>query len=206
MGKSTVSNYLGQHHHFPVIDADILAREAVAKGSPILAAIAQRYGQMVLHSNGELDRARLANIIFPSLSERLWIDQQIHPYVRHRIEAALQQPEYLAHPVVVLAIPLLFEARMTDLVTETWVIWCEAEQQIDRTLQRSIKLSKQSEGLLQSLSRDQVMARIQAQMDIQKKIQQADVVLDNSGSLESLYHEIEQAIGATVPAQPSSLA
>ncbi|NER00159.1 MAG: dephospho-CoA kinase [Cyanothece sp. SIO2G6] len=201
MGKSTVSRYLEQHHQIPVIDADILARDAVSKGSPILAAIVQRYGQAILRPNGELDRVRLADIIFQRSSERLWVDQQIHPYVRHRIETTLSQPEYLAQSTVVLAIPLLFEARMTDLATEIWVVWCESDQQIDRILQRSVSLSEQSNGALQPLSRDQVTARIQAQMDIRRKMQYADVVLDNSHSLELLYQAIDQALATTFPAQ-----
>ncbi|MEB3231317.1 MAG: dephospho-CoA kinase [Leptolyngbyaceae bacterium] len=196
MGKSTVSRYLEQRYHIPVIDADLLSRDAVTQGTPILAAIAQRYGQAILRPNGELDRARLADIVFQCSSERLWLDQQIHPYVRHRIETALSQPETLA-PIILLAIPLLFEARMTDLATEIWVVWCDREQQIDRIIQRSVRLSQQ-DGTL-PLSREQVIARIQTQMDIQKKIRHANVVLDNSRSLENLYCSIDQAIGVTDP-------
>jgi dephospho-CoA kinase len=185
MGKTTVSEYLATAHHLPVLDADIYAREAVAPGTSVLAAITDRYGLGVLHADGSLDRQRLGDIVFASPSERLWLEQQIHPYVRDGLIQTMQSPPYNLveqHPILVLVIPLLFEARMTDLVTETWVVTCSPEQQLARLTERD------------RLTANQAQARIDSQLAIEKKVARADVVLDNSSTLESLFEQIDQAI------------
>ena len=87
MGKTTVSNYLAMVHHLPILDADVYAREAVQPSSRVLQEIVERYGARILMPDGMLDRLRLSDIIFQNPSERLWLEQQIHPYVRDRIEA-----------------------------------------------------------------------------------------------------------------------
>jgi dephospho-CoA kinase len=178
MGKTTVSNYLATTHHFPVMDADLIAREAVAVGSPILSKIVDRYGSHLIRLDGTLDRSRLGSIIFADPSERTWLEQQIHPDVRNALKIA---KDSAAQPTV-LVIPLLFEAEMTDLVTEIWVISCSQAQQIQRLMQR------------EKLSLEQAQARIQSQMPIQEKIDRADIVLDNSTTLESLLKQVDQAV------------
>ncbi len=185
MGKTTVSDYLAQNYHLPVLDADIFAREAVMPGAEVLEAIVARYGLGVLLPDGSLDRKRLGDIIFSSSAERLWLEQQIHPYVRDRLERALQMPplcDVAQTPIVVLVIPLLFEARMTDLVTETWVVQCDRAQQIERLIQRD------------RLTLEQAEARISSQMAIQKKIARADVVLENSRSVQELLLQVDRAL------------
>lgn len=185
MGKTTVSDYLAGVHRIPVLDADVYAREAVEPGSAILASITERYGSGVLLPDGQLDRQRLGDIIFHSPAERLWLEQQIHPYVRDRLvqtlhSAPLQDVE--RYPTVLMVIPLLFEARMTDLVTEIWVIQCSLEQQIERLRRRD------------RLSLAQAQARINSQMSIQRKVAHADVVLENASTLENLQSQIDRAI------------
>ncbi len=185
MGKTTVSNYLAQTYHLPVLDADIFAREAVMPGTAVLESIVARYGSGVLLPDGSLDRKRLGDIVFNSPAERLWLEQQIHPYVRDRLEQALHIPplcDVVQTPIVVLVIPLLFEARMTDLVTETWVVQCDRAQQIERLIQRD------------RLTLEQAQARINSQMAIQKKIARADVVIENSGSMEELLQQVDRAL------------
>lgn len=189
MGKTTVSDYLAQVHHLPVLDADILAREAVEPGTSVLSTIVDRYGSGILLPDGVLDRQRLGNIIFNSVPERLWLEQQIHPYVRERLEQSIYTPPLnnaRQHPIVVLVIPLLFEARMTDLVTETWVIQCPEDCQMERLMHRD------------QLDLQQAQARINNQMPIQKKVARADVVLDNSSTLENLYQQIDRGLVSQV--------
>lgn len=194
MGKTTVSNYLATKYLLPILDTDIFAKEAVAIGSPILESIVDRYGSGILLPNGELDRKRLGDIIFASPAERLWLEQQIHPYVRDRLEAALQTlPLCDPHqsPIIVMVVPLLFEARMTDLVTETWVVNCSQAKQLERLVERD------------QLSLEQVQARISSQMAIQKKAALANVVLDNSTDLTNLFTQIDCAL-AQQPIQLNS--
>lgn len=190
MGKTAVANYLASRHHLPILDADVYAREAVAPGTPVLAAITDRYGSGVLLPDGELNRQRLGEIIFNSSAERLWLEQCIHPYVRDRLFNASHTPPLnnADHsPILVMVIPLLFEARMTDLVTETWVVVCSRECQLKRLIKRD------------RLTLEQANARIDSQMPIDKKLSRADVVLDNSGDLEELFLQIDHHIAPRTP-------
>lgn len=176
-GKTTISNYLAQHHQLPVLDADIYARDAVQAGSPILIQIFERYGVSVRLPDGTLNRKRLGEIIFNNLDEKQWLEQQIHPYVRDRFQSEL---DTLIAPTVVLVIPLLFEAEMTDLVTEIWVVSCSREQQLQRMMARD------------QLSLEQAQARINNQLPLEEKMARADVVLDNSSTLEDLLQQVDQ--------------
>jgi dephospho-CoA kinase len=179
-GKSTVSEYLQARHGIPVLDADQYARQAVALGSPILAAIARRYGPAILQPDGRLDRARLGEIVFQEAAEKRWLEQQIHPFVRQQFAQAMVA---LAEcPIVVQAIPLLFEANLTNQVTEIWVVACSEAQQQQRLMARN------------QLTADQAQARIQSQMPLAQKIAQADVVLDNSADLDALFRQVDWAL------------
>ena len=178
-GKTTISNYLAQRYQLPVLDADIYAREAVQPGSPILNEIFERYGVAVKLPDATLNRKRLGEIIFNHPDEKQWLEQQIHPYVRDRIQSEL---DTLIAPTVVLVIPLLFEAEMTDLVTEIWVVSCSPEQQLQRMMTRD------------RLSLEQAQARINNQLPLEEKIDRADVVLDNSSTLEPLLKQVDLLI------------
>jgi dephospho-CoA kinase len=168
-GKSTVSKYLAQVYSLPVLDADIYARDAVKIDSPILKTIVARYG----------DRSVLGEIIFNNAEEKSWLESHIHPYVRDRFTSALQQ---LETDTVILAIPLLFEAQMTDLVTEIWVVACTLEAQIRRLQKRD------------RLTEAQAKARINSQFPLEKKIAMADVILNNDGTINDLYQQIDIAL------------
>ena len=181
-GKTTVTNYLASAYNLPILDADIYAREAVSLGSPILGAIAQRYGEQILLADGSLNRQKLGEIIFNRQDERNWIDNLIHPDVRDRFEEAIALS---SSQTLVLVVPLLFEAGMTDLVTEIWVVRCSQEQQLQRLIQRN------------HLNREQAQARINSQLSIEEKVAHADVVLDNSFTLEVLLKQVDVALKTT---------
>ncbi len=191
MGKTTISNYLAHTHHIPVLDADVYARDAVAPESSILHKVVERYGPSILLPDGSLDRVRLSSIVFKSIPERFWLERQIHPVVRDRLTADLKRPEIAAHPIIALVVPLLFEARMTDLVNEIWVVYCPREQQIERVMQRAM----QSGDRPYRLSLEQIQSRIDNQMAIERKIKHADVVLDNSSTTAALLIQVDQALG-----------
>ena len=178
-GKSTVSHYLAQTYQFPILDADVYAKEAVLKGSPILAQIVARYSPTILQNNGELDRGKLGEIIFQDATEKAWLEAQIHPYVGQQFEKFLL---YYPDPTIILAIPLLFEVNLTHLVTEIWVVYCSLDQQKQRLMRRN------------QLTSEQAIARIHNQLPLAEKIAKADVILDNSRDLESLYQQIDQAL------------
>lgn len=179
-GKTTVSDYLAHRYQLPVLDADIYAREAVQLGSPILSKIFERYGSDIQLPDGKLNRKRLGEIIFSNVEERQWVEQQIHPYVRDRIQFQLDTLKSLT---VVLVIPLLFEANMTDLVTEIWVVSCSTEQQLRRIIERD------------RLSPEQAKIRINNQLPLPEKIACADIVIDNSSTPKALLKQVDLALG-----------
>jgi dephospho-CoA kinase len=129
--------------------------------------------------DGTLNRKRLGEIVFSNPDERKWLEQQIHPYVRDRFQSEL---DTLVAPTVVLVVPLLFEAGLTDLVTEIWVVSCSPEQQLRRIIERD------------NLSLEQAQARLNSQLPIQEKVTRADVVLDNSSTPEALLKQVDAAV------------
>ena len=223
-GKTAISNYLADACGFRILDADIYAREAVHPGSPILKSIVERYGAVILLPDGNLNRAELGNIIFCNALDRQWLEQQIHPYVRRRLVEETQSCIAALSPVsqgtqdlgtktqetgffhghqklersivekkpgfctradtltLVLVVPLLFEANMTDLCTEIWVVYCSPGVQLERLMQRD------------GLSFDRANARINTQLSLAQKCQQADVVLDNSSTLDSLFLQVDTQV------------
>jgi dephospho-CoA kinase len=195
MGKTTVSDRLETHYGLTVLDADSYARDAVAIGTSILNAIILRYGPEILLPDQSLDRAKLGQIIFSQPDERTWLNTQIHPEVRFRMQHdsdriiqdnqrklfSLHSRLFTEAPIFWI-VPLLFETSMTELVDEIWVIYCHREQQLQRLCNRS--------GLTQT----EANRRIQAQLDIQVKCDGADVILDNSQDTDRLYEQIEQAL------------
>jgi dephospho-CoA kinase len=183
-GKTTVANYLAQNYNLPILDADIYARDAVAVGSPILQAIAQKYGEQILLIDGTLNRQKLGEIIFLQPEERIYIESLIHPYVRDRF---LNEINNLSAKILVLVVPLLFEAGMTDLVTEVWVVGCDRQQQLTRLMQRN------------HLTIEQAEARINSQMPLTEKAARADVVLDNNLDVKALSTQIDRALSSGEP-------
>jgi dephospho-CoA kinase len=177
-GKSTVANYLVTAYSLPIFDADIYARDAVSINSPILQAIAQRYGEEILLADNSLNRPKLGEIIFNNQGERSWVENLIHPYVRDRLLSAITEQS----KILVFVVPLLFEAQMTDLVTEIWVVSCSEEQQLARLMQRN------------NLTLEQAQARIHSQMPISEKAARADIVLDNNSTKDALLKQVDLAL------------
>lgn len=178
-GKSTVSNYLQDKYGIPVLDADVIAREAVKVNSPIFQGIIDRYGENILLNNGNLNREKLGDIIFNNSLEKKWLESQIHPFVRDSLERKIPQ---LSNPIIVLSIPLLFEANMTDLVDRTWVVTCDFTTQLDRLKTRN------------NLTQKEALERINSQMPLAEKIKKADIVIDNNHNLLELYDRIDKII------------
>lgn len=181
-GKSTVADYLAQSHAVPILDADVLARAAVVPGSELLQRIQVHFGDGFLDEQGELRRKALAEVIFKAPQERKWLEAQIHPIVRQQL---ITQAQALLenYDRIVMVIPLLFEAEMTDLVDQIWVVCLEPELQLRRLMARN------------HLTLDQAQARIRSQMPLSEKIKRADCVLQNHGTRADLYRQIDQAWG-----------
>jgi dephospho-CoA kinase len=176
-GKTTVSDYLHDTYGLPILDADIYARQALTGDR--LAKLSDRYGRLILDDQGNLDRRKLGAIVFESVSERKWLEALIHPYVQ---ECLINAANRLAPSTVVMVIPLLFEAKMEGLVTETWAIACDPQQQLQRLMNRN--------HLLESEAKQ----RISSQMSQSEKIELADVVIVNSDNTEDLFFQVDNAL------------
>jgi dephospho-CoA kinase len=154
----------------PTIDADALAREAVAAGSPGLAAVFARFGPSVADPQGALDRKRLADIVFADPAARRDLEAIIHPRVREATEHWLDRLEPAAHPFAVVAIPLLYEAGREHDFDAVIATVCTPEAQLQRLMSRD------------GLSEDDARARIATQLPAAEKAARADYVIRTDGS------------------------
>ncbi len=175
-GKSTVANYL-QQQDIPVIDCDLLARQAVIRGKPSYYKIVNTFGEAILLPNGEIDRAKLGDIVFGDQERRLQLEEIVHKQVVTEVKQRLAA--YNNREIVVVDIPLLFEAKLEYLVDEIWVVYCRLEQQLERLQQRN------------SLTLAAAKARISSQIPLSEKRPLADLVLDNCGTVQELFKQID---------------
>ena len=174
-GKSVVAAELAARGAI-IIDADVLAREVVEPGTPALAAIIDRFGAQAL-SDGRLDRARLAQIVFADPLARRDLERIVHPAVRAR--AAELERAAGAAAVVVHVIPLLVETGQQEDFDLVVTVDVDHETQIKRLMARN------------GYTRDEAESRIAAQASREDRRIAADVVLDNTGSVTQLREQID---------------
>jgi dephospho-CoA kinase len=167
-GKSYVADRLATAG-IPVVDADRLAREAVAPGTPALAAIAARFGPAVLDGRGALHRDGLAAIVFADPRAREDLEAIVHPAVRRGIDAFFAGLPPLTE-LAVADIPLLFETNRAADFDAVVVAACPPEMQVARVMARD------------GVAEEAVRQRMAAQLPIEAKVQRADYVIDTSGS------------------------
>lgn len=176
-GKSTAAALLSERGAV-VIDADLLAREAVAPGSDGFAEVAAAFGTTVLGSEGSLDRAALGQLVFADPSARSRLEDIVHPRVRARadeLEAAAP-----AGSVVVHDIPLLVESGQEDRYDIVVVVDLPSDVQVARLMA--------ARGMTEADAR----ARIAAQASREERLAAADVVLDNSGPAIALSAQVDR--------------
>jgi dephospho-CoA kinase len=166
----------------PVVDSDVLAREAVAPGTPALAAIVERFGPDVL-SAGELDRARLGEIVFRDPDARRELEAIVHPAVRRGI-AEFFSALPVETPLAAADIPLLYETHGERNFDKVIVVACAPETQIERIVARD------------GLARDAAERRVAAQLPIEEKIRRADYVIRTDGPYEETNAQVAAVLAA----------
>lgn len=177
-GKSTVSRFLAAAGA-RIIDADALARQVVEPGRPAFQAVVERFGADILKGDGTIDRDRLAAAVFADPAQRAALEGIIHPAVARAMAALLAEIEATApESVVVLDVPLLFEAGMEAGLDLVVVVDAPEAVQLERLMKRS------------GLSREEALARVRAQITMAEKRRRADVVIDNSGPLASTQSQV----------------
>jgi dephospho-CoA kinase len=179
-GKSTVSAIL-EDLGAVVIDADQLAREVVARGTPGLDAVVEEFGRELLTAEGDLDRPAMAKRVFADDAARRRLEGVIHPLVFEEI----QKLEAAAPPdaIVVHDIPLLAESGRADTFDAVVVVDAPEETQVERMLRE------------RDWTREEAESRIGAQASRDERLAIATYVIDNGGDLDDLRRQVEEVYG-----------
>lgn len=189
-GKSTVAAMF-EEAGARIIDADAIAREATRKGSPAYDDIVAHFGSHILLADSEIDRRQLAAVIFNDPAEQRALERMVHPHVKAETARRLERIRMeTPGAVVIIDVPLLFEAGMDQGLDAVIVVYVPEKVQIRRLMARD------------GLTKPEVLARIRAQMPIDQKKSLATLVIDNSGSFEStraqtleVYRQLTQQAG-----------
>ena len=172
-GKSTAAKIFAQLG-VSIIDADLIARELITPNSPQLKKIKHTFGDSIVQ-DGSLNRARLRKIIASNAHAREQLNAIMHPAIRQQLEARVAQ---LEGAYCLIVIPLLLESQMLDLVDRIIVMDCSEQKQLKRVIQRD------------KVSADEVKKLIKSQANRSRRLEIADLVLDNSADLLHLEKQI----------------
>ncbi len=175
-GKTLVSDYFAELGA-PIIDTDIIARELVAPGQPALSEIAATFGTDILTPDGSLDRRALRQLIFDQPDKRKQLEMIIHPRIREQVKNRLRM---LNAPWSIIVIPLLLESKQQDLVQRILLVDAPAELQVSRTVMRD------------NVDPDEVEKIIASQTTRQSRLDAADDIIVNDGSLDQLRQQVEK--------------
>ena len=175
-GKTAVSDSF-EALGITIVDADLASRVVVEKGKPSLNSIEERFGNEILTPEGELDRAKLREIIFNSDSEKQWLESLLHPAIANQIQEELSSSK---SPYTILVSPLLFETNQKEFCSKVLVVDVPVETQVSRTLERD------------GVSKEQVNSIINSQIDREKRLELADEVILNNGSLGDLQEAVRE--------------
>lgn len=184
-GKLSVSRELASVHKIPVVDADLIAREVVMPGTRGFQAILEQFADVdgLVNSDGGLNRAALGRAVFGNKQRLAVLNSIVHPAVRKAILWRLAKAYVSGHAMVILDVPLLFEAGMYQLCGKTVTLSCSEETQIRRLLARNPELSEQDAA-----------DRIASQMSNNERNYRADIVIDNDGDLEALTKAVASVV------------
>jgi dephospho-CoA kinase len=179
-GKSMISAYLAQKG-IPVIDGDLVARQIVEPGTKGLAQIVDTFGAEYLHADGTLNRAMLGSRVFADKEALQQLNAITKPLL---LEAFKTQINALhAHPMIVLDVALLLEDHdYKELADQVWVVTVSPVQQLARLMKRN------------SYTAEEAQNRINAQMSNEERIQYADVVIDNNGTMSETIAQVDRLL------------
>ncbi len=176
-GKSTVSAYLAQNGAL-IIDADLIARQVVAKKSSGLKQIVAKFGGEILTASGELDRKKLGKLVFSNKDLLKALTDITGPLIRAEILREIEAAKKAQVKLVVLDIPLLFETGYQTLCDKVMVVTIPSKLQLERVMKRD------------NLSAAEARKRIANQLPASKRNELADVLIDNSKSVAETYQQV----------------
>ncbi len=179
-GKSTVSEYLIKLGG-KLIDSDVIARAVVQIGQPAYEDIKSYFGVQVIGSNQEIDRKKLAQIVFNDENELEMLNKIVHPRVVQEIEARIKRyKEKNPSGKIIVDVPLLLEQNLSYLVDEVWLVYVEKNTQIERLIKRN------------NITKEDALKIIDVQMSLEEKKQLSDILIDNNGTIEMLYRQLDE--------------
>ena len=178
-GKSTVSSYFKQLE-IPVIDADEVARKVVEPNSQGAKEIRKAFGSDVFEEDGTLNRQKLGELVFSNAENRQKLDELLQPLIKIMILEEIEAYRQKGEKMIVLDLPLLFEKQYEELCEEIIVVYVPKELQLERLMKRN------------QYTKQEALSRIDSQLSIEEKRKRATVLLDNQGTIQQLYHQVEQ--------------
>jgi len=174
-GKTTVSDLFAKLG-IDIIDADVIAREVVAKGTPGLAAIVEQFGDEILTPDLELDRQKLRTIVFSDNAKKDWLNALLHPLIREQMQL---QTANATSPYCILSVPLLVENKLNTLVSRTLVVDIDEASQIKRAIARD----NSEQAIIESI--------IASQASRTQRLAVADDVIVNNKDLDWLSAQVK---------------
>jgi dephospho-CoA kinase len=177
MGKSTAAAFL-QQRGVRIVDTDELARELVQPGQPALEEIRGAFGGQMISPDGQLRRHELATVVFADAAARKKLEQILHPRIRERWLAQVQNWRKENCPVAVVVIPLLYETRAESQFNKVICVACSEKSRRDRLVARGWNAA-------------QIEARISSQMPVTEKIARADFVIWSEGAVENHARQVD---------------
>ena len=180
-GKTVVAAHF-RTRGLPVVDADALSRQVVARGSAALTDIAAAFGPDVLQPDGSLNRPRLADLVFDDPHARQQLAALTHPRVRALARAQFDRLGNAGHPLVCYEVPLLFENDLADWLRPVVVVTAPEAVCLSRVMDRDHS------------DETRVRARMRAQIPLDEKVRQADHVIDNSGTIAATRNQADDVV------------
>lgn len=175
-GKSTLSSYL-KYQGYKIVDADAISRDITKKDRIGYAKVIEEFGRDILSSNGEIDRAKLSNIVFNDKNALKKLNDTLHPLIFQEIDRQLDL--YKDEKILFLDAPLLFEAKLDKKCDEIILVVCDEEVQISRIQKRDNK------------DYDSAKKIIDSQIAKEFKIEKSDYIIDNNCEIERFYFKVD---------------
>lgn len=181
-GKTTVASYLKDKGAI-VVDADLVAREVIVKGSKVLSEIEKEFGKTVMQKDGNLNRSKLAEIVFKDKQKLIKLNSITHKYIIKKLVSEVEaiKKEEKTHFVVIDA-PIPAEHGFVDMCDEIWAVVAAKEKRIERVMERN------------GLTHEEATARIEAQIDDDEYISIACKVIENNKDLYDLKIKVSEML------------
>ncbi|MEC7865745.1 MAG: dephospho-CoA kinase [Pseudomonadota bacterium] len=175
-GKSVASDKFASLG-ITVVDADVASRTVVQPGIPALKEIESHFGPEIIAGDGQLDRTKLREIIASDAEERKWLESVLHPRIGEQITKEISES---SSPYTIFVAPLLLETNSDNMCSRVLVVDVAEEVQIQRTTKRDQVLGEQIEKI------------VAAQMSRKERLEKADDVLENAGTIRELQDQVEE--------------